>query len=108
MAKIINISEKLSLEKPCIKVGDKEYAVDDSLQTVLKFEEMYDDSRNGTQDMLECMKLSIGEEAYNELEFEKMSFKNIQVWFIAIMAAMQDSTYEEVEERFHQLDKVTP
>ena len=102
MAKIINISDKLSYDKPCIQVGDKTYRVNDSLETVLKFEEVYGDG--DTHSMLECMKLAIGAEAYAEMEFEKLSFKNIQVWFLAIMAAMQDMTYEEVESRFRQFN----
>lgn len=100
MAKIINISDKLSHDKPCIQVGDKTYQVNDSLETVLKFEEVYGDG--DTQSMLECMKVAIGAQAYKDLKFEKMSFKNIQVWFIAIMAAMQDVPYEELESRFHK------
>lgn len=102
MAKIINISDKLSYDKPCIQVGDKTYTVNDSLETVMKFEEVYGDG--DTQSMLECMKVAIGAKAYTEMKFEKMSFKNIQVWFFAIMAAMQDMTYEEVEARFRQFD----
>ena len=41
MAKIINISDKLSFEKPSIQVGEKKYTVNDSLETVMKFEEVY-------------------------------------------------------------------
>jgi hypothetical protein len=103
MAKIINISDKLSFEKPCIQVNDKHYTVNDSLETVMKFEEVYGDG--DTQGMLECLKVALGEEAYTELSFEKMSFKNIQVWFLAINAAMQDLTYEETESRFHKFSK---
>ena len=101
MAKIINISDKLSFEKPCIQVGEKTYTVNDSLETVMKFEEVYGDG--DTTSMLECLKVALGKEAYKELDFEKMSFRNIQVWFLAINAAMQDLTYEETESRFHQL-----
>lgn len=100
MAKIINISDKLSFDKPCIQVGDKTYTVNDSLETVMKFEEVYGDG--DTHSMLECLKVALGQEAYDELAFEKMAFKNIQVWFLAINAAMQDMTYEETESRFHQ------
>lgn len=103
MAKIINISDKLSSEKPCIQVGDKLYTVNDSLETVMKFEEVYSDSGD-TQGMLECMKIALGEKAYKEMKLEKTSFKNIQVWFFAVMAAMQDMTYEEVESRFRQFN----
>lgn len=100
MAKIINISDKLSVDKPIIQVGDKFYPVDDSLSTVMKFEEVYGDG--DTQSMLECMKVALGEAAYTELDFVHLSFINIQVWFLAIMAAMQGLEYEAVESRFQQ------
>jgi aldehyde:ferredoxin oxidoreductase len=100
MAKIINISDKLSLEKPVIQVGEKTYPVNDSLEAVLKFEEQH--SEGDVLGMVECMKVALGEDACEEMGFMKMSFKNIQVWFFAVMAAMQDITYEEVEARFHK------
>lgn len=100
MAKIINISDKLSTEKPHIQAGDKSYVVNDSLETVMKFEEIYGDG--DTQGMLECMKLALGNDAYAELAFEKMSFTNIKVWFLAVMAAMQDMSYDEVDARFQK------
>ena len=103
MAKIINISEKLSLTRPSIQVGEKTYPVNDSLETVMKFEEVYGDG--DTHSMLECMKVALGEAAYNELDFEHTSFSNIQVWFLAVMAAMQGLDYEEVEARFQQFGK---
>lgn len=106
MAKIINISDKLSSEKPCIQVGDKTYTVNDSLEAVLKFEEAYEDSGD-MQSMLECMKIALGDEAYEAMEVEKMSFKNIQVWFMAIMAAMQDEDYEAIESRFRKFNEKT-
>lgn len=106
MAKIINISDKLSMGKPTIKVGEKEYPVNDSLETVLKFEEMYGEDGD-TQSMLECMQVALGKEACDEINFTQMSFKNIQVWFFAVMAAMQDMDYDEVESRFQQYNKTT-
>lgn len=105
MAKIINISDKLSTEKPVIQVGEKTYVVNDSLETVLKFEEQYGDG--DIQGMLECMKVALGAKAYKEAAFEKMSFSNIKVWFLAVMSAMQDMDYDEVEARFRQFDKET-
>lgn len=102
MAKVINISDKLSTGKPTIQVGEKTYTVNDSIATVLKFEEVYGDGDVST--MLECLKVALGETAYNEIDFPSMSLTNIQVWFKAIMAAMQDLTYEEVEARFRQFN----
>lgn len=103
MAKIINISDKLSFGKPKIQVGEKSYEVNDSLETVMKFEEQYGDG--DIQGMLECMKVALGKDVYEELALEKTSFRNIQVWFFAVMAAMQDVEYEEIESRFQQFNK---
>lgn len=103
MAKIINISEKLSLDRPFIQVGEKTYPVNDSLETVMKFEEVYGDG--DTQDMLDCMKIALGEAACEEIDFIHTSFQNIQVWFLAVMAAMQGVDYAEVEARFQQFGK---
>lgn len=100
MGKIINISDKLSLDRPRIEANGTLYEVNDSLETVLKFEESYGDG--DIQSMLECMKVALGETAYEEMNFEQMSFKNVQVWFFAVMAAMQDVSYEDIEARFRQ------
>ena len=105
MAKIINISDKLSSGKPTIQVGEKTYPVNDSLEAVMKFEESYGDS--DTLSMVECLKVALGQEACDELAFEKMSFCNVKVWFLAINAAMQDMTYEEVESRFRKFSAAT-
>ena len=105
MAKIINISDKLSFDKPTIQVGEKTYPVNDSLETVMKFEEVLGDG--DIQSMTECLKVALGEEAFEEIGIVKMSFRNIKVWFLAINAAMQDMTYDEVESRFHHFSKET-
>lgn len=100
MSKVINISDKLSMEKPCIELNGVQYPVNDSLEAVMKFEELYADG--DTNGMLECLRVALGAPVVEQMNFEKMSFRNIQVWFFAVMAAMQDITYEEVEDRFHK------
>lgn len=102
MSKIINISDKLSNDKPMITIGEKEYVVNDSIETVLKFEESY--GQGSLQCMLDCLRVALGKEAYDTLSFKKMSFDNVRVWFLAIVAAMQGMTYEEAEERFRQFE----
>ena len=98
MAKIINISDKLSKDKPKIKLGEKLYVVNDSMATVLEFEEL---ATLGTSDsMMKAIELSLGKEAVEELDIKNMSISNFRVITTAILAAMQDLTYEEAESRF--------
>ena len=98
MAKIINISDKLSKDKPKIKIGEKIYPVNDSMATVLEFEEL---ATLGTSDsMMKAIELSLGKEAMAELDMISMSIGNFKVMTTAILAAMQDLTYDEAEARF--------
>lgn len=100
LRKIINISDKLSLEKPKIAIGDKEYEVNDSMDTVLKFEELAIEST--VQSMQTAITISLGEDAAKEIGIDKFSVANFRVITIAIMAAMQGIEYEDAEARFQQ------
>lgn len=99
MSKVINITDRLSDDKPTIKLGDKEYEVNDSMETVFKFEEL---ASQGNKGMLQAMQMALGDKAYKELKLEKMSVSNFKVMVTALMAAMQGSTYEEAEARFRE------
>lgn len=99
MSKVINITDKLSSEKPSITIGDKSYEINDSMETVFKFEEL---ASTGNKGALDAIKMALGEKAYKELKVEKMSVANFKVLMIALLAAMQGLTYEEAEARFQR------
>ncbi len=99
MSKVINITDRISTVKPTIKIGDKEYEVNDSMETVFKFEEL---SSKGNKGLLEGMELALGKQAVSELKLSKMSVANFKVMATALLAAMQGTTYEEADARFRQ------
>lgn len=99
MSKIIDISSKLTTEKPQIKIGEKLYCINNGIDTVLKFEEL---ATQGSKGLIEAIKLAISEESAKEINLESISIKNFKVLTVAIMAAMQDLEYEEAEARFQQ------
>ena len=100
MAKIINITDKLSSEKPKIQIGEKEYEVNDSMENVIKFEEL---AVAGTMDsMIGALELSLGKAASDELNVKKSSFGNFKVIVTAILALTQGIEYEEAEARFQK------
>ena len=99
-SKVINITDKLSDEKPVIVAGEKEYEVNASMETVLKFEELAAEST--AESFKSAFNIALGEEATKELKLTKMSLANMKVWMIAIMAAMQGMEYEEAEARFRK------
>lgn len=98
MAKVINITDKFSSEQPKIILGDKEYPVNDSMETVLKFEELTNESSMNS--MKKAIELSLGKDAAKDLKMEKMSINNFKVLVIAILAAMQGVEYDEAAARF--------
>jgi len=99
MSKIVNITDKLSSSKPTIQLGDKTYEINDSMETVFKFEEM---ASSGNKGMVEAVKMALGEKAYRELGVAKMSVGNFKVIVVALLAAMQGVSYEEAEARFQK------
>ncbi len=100
MAKIINISDKLTNENPQIQIGDKLYEVKTGMSSVMKFEELASDNTVGS--ISKAAAIALGEEAAKELNIADMPSQNIKVLFTAILAAMQDITYEEAAARFQK------
>lgn len=98
MAKVINITDKLSTEKPTIVIKGKEYPVNDGMGTVLKFEELVVTS--SIDSMITALELSLGEKAVEEIGTKEMSLANFKVLMTAILACMQGIEYEEAEARF--------
>lgn len=98
MAKIINISDKLSNEKPKLLIGDVEYTINNGMSTMLKFEECL--SKQDISSMVKAVELVIGEEEAKQIGINEMTFEDFKVIVIAITAAMQNVDYEEAEKRF--------
>lgn len=99
MAKVIDITERLSNTKPVIKINGKEYVVNDSIEAMFKFESL---GSKGSKGMIDAVELAIGKEAAKEIGVEKLSVSNFKVLTTAIMAAMQGLSYEEAEARFQK------
>lgn len=100
MSKVVNITDKLSKEKPVIQIGEKLYTVNDGMDTVLKFEELA--STNTVENIQSALELALGKEAVAEIGTQTMSVSNFQVLIIAILAAMQGLDYDEAEKRFRK------
>lgn len=103
MAKVINITDKLSKEKSQLVMDDKSYPVDNSVETILMFEELA--SASTRESMVKAVKLAVGEEAAKEINIMKMPIENFKVVFIGIFATMMDMEYAEAEKRFQKFTK---
>lgn len=96
----INITDKFSKDKPSIQIGEKKYAVNNSVEAVMKFEEMA--GAGSTKALLSAIEEILGKEAFVEVRVMKLSVPDIKVLMTGIMAAMQDLTYEEAAARFQR------
>ena len=95
----MNISSKLNPDRPKIIIGEKEYEVNDSIGTVLKFEELVGEL-DGAEGMAKAITVALGEKAVKDIDVMSLSLANFKVIIVAILAAMQDIEYEEAEKRF--------
>ena len=98
MAKLINLTDRFSLERPKIVIGEHTFEVDDSIATATKFQELA--QAQDMDSMKEAMKLILGEESIEKLDYDKLSLGNLKTLNIAIMAAIQGISYEDAESRF--------
>lgn len=99
MSKIINITDKFNDEKPKIVIGEKSYEINDSMETVFKFEEL---ASVGNSGVMTAMEMALGKKACDEIGIRKMSVANFKILTTALLASMQGISYEEAAARFQQ------
>ena len=101
MAKTIDITSKLTNERPVLKLGkDKEYPVDNRKNTVLTIQAKLDEGEGGTNLMNEVLVLALGEKAAKEIDESDISFADYQTIFIAALSGALGEDFEVIEARF--------
>lgn len=99
---MIDISKKLSNDKPVIKIAEgKEYKINNSKNTMLLIDQEMKNNKNELEAMDKAVKLALGQSAFEEIENMDLSFADYKVLFIGIMAGVSDQSYEEVEKNFN-------
>lgn len=96
----IDISSKLSHEPQTITIAEgKTYEVDCGAETMLKSQDIFkkDDSLEG---LFTAIKLLIGEKAEKDIREMKLTVNGLKTVIIAIMAQVNEISYEEMEKRF--------
>lgn len=96
----IDISSKLSHEPQTITIAEgKTYEVDCGAETMLKAQDIFkkDDSLEG---LFTAVKLLIGEKAEKDIREMKVTVNGLKTVIIAIMAQVNEISYEEMEKRF--------
>lgn len=98
-ARIIDLTEKFTTEKPVLKIGEKEYQVDNSTENVLALGTI-DTSRNDADYILEYLKKALGEKAVQEIDILKYPFGVLMELFYAVTSAITEEDIETIKARF--------
>lgn len=108
MSKIIDISSKLTNERPTLKLSETMvFEIDDSKNNVLKLNQKLNKANvNDIAVLDEIIKITLGEKQYKEIDKLNLSLSSYQTIFIAIMAGISRMEYEEAETRFLGSTKV--
>lgn len=96
----LDISSKLGHEKQEITIAEgKTYEVDCSAETMLKAQDIFkkDDSLEG---LFTAIKLLLGAKAEKDIRAMKLTVNELKTVIIAIMAQVNEISYEEMEKRF--------
>ena len=96
----LDISSKLGHEKQEITIAEgKTYEVDCSAETMLKAQDIFkkDDSLEG---LFTAIKLLLGVKAEKDIREMKLTVNGLKTVIIAIMAQVNEVSYEEMEKRF--------
>lgn len=103
MATVIDITGKLRREKKYIRIGETDYPVDDSKNTVTEVMALLEDKETTeTEKMDIAMAHILGEEACGEVAAMNLNLTDYQAVFIGTMAAVTGKTYEETEQSFRR------
>ena len=104
MSKVIDISAKLTNERPQLKLEeDKIYDIDDRKNTILILNQKIQDvDMSNLEAIDDVIKITLGEKAAKEIDAMDLSISAYQSILVAIMAAVMGEEYETAEARFRK------
>lgn len=101
----LNITDKLGMENQEITIAEgKTYTVDCAAKTMLKAQEIFknDNSLSGVFSVIELL---LGKKAKKEIDDMNLTVKQLKIVALAIMAQVNEISYEEMEQRFQSNEK---
>lgn len=101
MAKKIDLTNKLSKEKPSITIGDLTLTVNDEKSNILVMNSLLQKGGMTEFEMMDkSLELLLGKKGYQEVEKLKLGLSDYKTLYFAIMAVVNDEEIEDVEKRF--------
>jgi hypothetical protein len=109
MAKTIDISAKLTNERPRLKLAEGvEFEIDNRKNTVLILDQRLKEMDfSDLKQVDEALELLLGEESVQKINEMNISFADYQTIFMAALAGATGEEYETVEARFQRARQET-
>lgn len=101
MATVIDITSKIKNEQKFIVYNGKNYKVDDRKNTIIEVFSIIDNANGASIDMIDkVLEKLLGKEAVKD--FDGFAYDDYLVPFFAVMACVQNKSYDEVEQSFRK------
>lgn len=98
----LNITDKLGIEKQEITIAEgKTYTVNCGAKTMIKAQEIFKKD-NSFDAMFDVIELLLGKKAKKEIDEMNLTVKQLKVIVLAIIAQVNEISYEEMEQRFQK------
>lgn len=98
---MIDISEKLGKKPIEIKISDDEiYEVDCSAEKYMEIQQELVSTEFSLTTIYKMIEQMLGPEALTSIKAKKYTVKQMEVFAIALSAAVSEVSYEEMEKRF--------
>lgn len=102
MAKHIDISAKITQERPTVTFCGKTYEVNNGKNNMLLLQQYMRGEHNDVEMLFHALELLLGKKATEELDGLDLPLDELQMVFIAVMAAASGEDYETAEARFRK------
>ncbi len=101
MAKHIDLTDKLDMEKPTVKINGKEYEINDEKSNILSMNSLLNKGNLSEIEMFDkIIEKLLGKKALKELDDLHLGIKQYEKIALALMACVNDEELEDVESRF--------
>jgi len=99
----LNIIDKLGIEPQTITVAEgKTYTVNCGAKTVLKAQALYESKNSSFDTLFDIIELLLGKQARDDIFEMDLPVAKLNVVVLAIMAQVNETSYEEMEARFRK------
>lgn len=102
MAKHIDISSRITMERPTVTFCGKTYEVNNTKNTMLLLQQYMSEDHGDIETVGRTLEMLLGKDAAAELDALNLPLDEIKTVFIAVMAAASGEDYEEAEARFQK------